>query len=463
MTGSLRAAGTAALLALGLAACAGPGPSLVGAPRGERAPPPTLFAGVRVFDGTGDVASEPLDVLVEGGRVRQVGAPGEVTAPPGAIRIDGEGRTLLPGLLDLHVRLGLGDGAPPWAEREGDARQLAGTLLWAGVTTGLVPVREAELEALNAAIRQGRVGGPRLYRAGRVIAIEDGPERAYGRSLPEPEEGPVAEIDGASEAARAARREFEYRRPTFVSVSLEAGAGGRALGGDAVRAVVAEAREYGKRVIAFAPSPAAAVEAAEAGAALIVATPWTAAFTVEEAERLAATGVPVVTAVRAPGRQAAALLGRAPIGPFEKEALFPGRDLAFFPPRSGVPVEAAEGSASFSGADAHVRKNLLVLREAGVPLLAGSGGGLPGLVPGAALHEELAALVELGIPPAEALEAATSLPARFLDPVQGLGLVLPGARADLLLVDGDPTVDIAATKRIVGVWQAGRRVRRAGE
>lgn len=450
-------------LGLFLAGCAGPGPSLVGAPRGEAAPAATLFAGVRVFDGTSPESTGPWDVLVEGGKVVRIGAPGEVPAPPGATRIPGEGRTLLPGLIDLHVRIGLGDGAPPWADRGQDAAQVAGTLLWAGVTTGLVPAREADLEKLNHLIREGQTGGPRLYRAGKVIAIEGGMEEAYGRGLPEPEAGAVAEIEGTSRAAKAARTEFEYRRPMFVSIYLGPGERGTALGGPAVAAVVAEAREYGKRAIAFAPSPAAAVQAAEAGAELILGVPWTAEFTPEEADRLAATGVPVVTAVRAPGRQAAALLGRADLSPFEREALFPGREKAFAKPAGGVPPEAAAASAEFTGAEERVKKNLLALREAGVPLLAGSGSGLPGLVPGAALHEELAALVALGIPPGEALEAATSLPARFLDPLQGIGLVLPGARADLLLVEGDPAVDIGATKRIVGVWQGGRRVKRAGE
>jgi imidazolonepropionase-like amidohydrolase len=435
----------------------------VAAPRGQAAPPPTLFAGVRVFDGTGDESSPPSDVLVEDGRVRAIGAPGELPAPAYAVRIDGAGKTLLPGLVDLHARLGLGDGAPPWADRGEDARQVAGTLLWAGVTTALVPVREADLEALNAAIRAGRVGGPRIYRSARVIAIEDGPARAYGRSLPGPEAAAVAGIDGADEAARAARWEFEHRHPSFVSISLAPDPRGRALGGDAVRAVAAEAREYGRRAIAFAPSPAAAVEAAEAGAALIVAIPWTAVFSADEAGRLAATGVPVVTAVRAPGRREAALAGRATPGPFETEALFPGRAHAFAPPRGGIPGGAAEAAAALAGADARARENVRVLREAGVPLLAGSGGGLPGLVPGAALHEELAALVAAGIPPGEALQMATSLPARFLDPIQGIGVVLPGARADLVLVEGDPAVDIAATTRIAGVWQGGRRVVRAGE
>lgn len=83
----------------------------------------------------------------------------------------------------------------------------------------------------------------------------------------------------------------------------------------------------------------------------------------------------------------------------------------------------------------------------------------PARVPhGESLHGELALLVRAGLSPADALRAATSVPAAFLR-MSDRGAVMSGMRADLLWVDGDPTVDIAATRNIRGVWIAGRRVR----
>jgi imidazolonepropionase-like amidohydrolase len=82
----------------------------------------------------------------------------------------------------------------------------------------------------------------------------------------------------------------------------------------------------------------------------------------------------------------------------------------------------------------------------------------PAKVPhGESLHDELGLLVEAGLTPVEALRAATTLPALYFG-MGDRGIIAPGTRADLVLVDGDPTQDIAATRAIRGVWIAGARV-----
>jgi imidazolonepropionase-like amidohydrolase len=90
----------------------------------------------------------------------------------------------------------------------------------------------------------------------------------------------------------------------------------------------------------------------------------------------------------------------------------------------------------------------------GVTILAGTDQHNPGTAPGASLHGELAFLVEGGMTPVQALRAATSAPAKAFH-WQDRGRVAPGMRADLLLVDGDPTVDITATRNIRAVWKSG--------
>ncbi len=75
---------------------------------------------------------------------------------------------------------------------------------------------------------------------------------------------------------------------------------------------------------------------------------------------------------------------------------------------------------------------------------------------GAAMHRELALLVEAGLTNEEALAAATSGPARHFG-LTDRGRIAPGLRADLLLVRGDPTREIGATARIVDVWRRGVR------
>ncbi|MEZ4585468.1 MAG: amidohydrolase family protein [Gemmatimonadales bacterium] len=94
--------------------------------------------------------------------------------------------------------------------------------------------------------------------------------------------------------------------------------------------------------------------------------------------------------------------------------------------------------------------------RAGVPILAGTDLPNPYTIPGFSLHAELALLVEAGLPPRAALQAATRNAARFLDAGDSLGTIEVGKHADLVLLDGDPLADIANLSRIIGVVRAGR-------
>src|SRR5207302_10629981 len=96
------------------------------------------------------------------------------------------------------------------------------------------------------------------------------------------------------------------------------------------------------------------------------------------------------------------------------------------------------------------------LRPVHVPILAGTDAPNPGTEHGASMHGELALLVQAGLTPFEALEAATANPAKAFR-LSDRGEIAPGKRADLLLVKGDPGADITATRNIVGIWKAGTR------
>jgi hypothetical protein len=99
------------------------------------------------------------------------------------------------------------------------------------------------------------------------------------------------------------------------------------------------------------------------------------------------------------------------------------------------------------------------LAEAGIPILAGSDAPNPGTAHGVTMHGELELLVKAGLSPTAALTAATAAPAdafRLAD----RGRIRPGLRADLLLVEGDPTTDITATRNLVAIWKRGVRFQR---
>jgi imidazolonepropionase-like amidohydrolase len=105
-------------------------------------------------------------------------------------------------------------------------------------------------------------------------------------------------------------------------------------------------------------------------------------------------------------------------------------------------------------------ENVRLLNDAGVILLAATDVGIPMLVPGLSLHEELELLVAAGLTPLAALRAATVNPARVLGLADELGSVEAGKLADLVLLDADPLADIANTQRIRAVVADGRVYRR---
>jgi imidazolonepropionase-like amidohydrolase len=97
-----------------------------------------------------------------------------------------------------------------------------------------------------------------------------------------------------------------------------------------------------------------------------------------------------------------------------------------------------------------------MLARAGVPILAGTDAPGTRRVPGQSLVEELAALVDAGLTPLEALRSATLNPARFLGLTDSLGSVAPGKVADLVLLEGNPLADIMALRRVRAVIAGGR-------
>jgi imidazolonepropionase-like amidohydrolase len=108
--------------------------------------------------------------------------------------------------------------------------------------------------------------------------------------------------------------------------------------------------------------------------------------------------------------------------------------------------------------DQYVKFNNLLVKackEAGVPILAGSDAGVSGIVTGFALHDELELLVQAGLTPQEALNSATLLPAKWMGIDNQLGSVETGKLADLILLDQNPLTDINNTRKIAGVFVDG--------
>ncbi|MFB7031683.1 MULTISPECIES: amidohydrolase family protein [unclassified Streptomyces] len=333
----------------------------------------------------------PRTVVIDGSVIAQD------TDTSGARTVDGTGMTLMSGLIDAHVHL----HGPDTLAR----------LASYGVTT-----------ALDMA-----TWPPQLLAALRRV-----PDLTDIRSAGTPAigaDGPHSHISGMAQDAvvRSPRQAGEFvaaqvsAGADYIKIVAEApGQGGPDQ--ETVDALVAAARTHGRKTVAHAATAGAYTMVLDAGVDFVTHIPLDRPLDQTEVMRMATHGtvcIPTLTMM--------------------------------------------EGTAAARGVP-HVyqtaRRNLAALHAAGVPVLAGTDANTQPGVPfqvqhGESIHHELELLVDAGLSPAEALHAATALPARHFG-LDDRGEVVPGLRADLLLVEGDPLADIRATRAVRHVWCAGR-------
>lgn len=357
----------------------------------------TAITDVRVFDGWG--LTDLTTVVIEDGRIVDHG--GDLS---GATVVDGAGGTLLPGLIDAHVHV----RSPEDLDRSRDA----------GVTTVL------DMASWPTSLIDSLRHRPRrtdVRSAGAPASAPGGPHTTH-MGFP-----PDSALAGPEQAeAFVAARAAEGADYVKLIVEDPSRMGPAALDQPRLDALVAAARARGLRTIAHASSPAATEMAVSAGVDIVTHVPIGRPLDADLVARMVAGGVaavPTLTMMSA----VADVLGRAPGGP---------------------PVDYARARASVAE-----------LHRQGVPVLAGTDAnldpGAPANVPhGVALHSELELLVDAGLSTIEALRAATVLPAEHFG-LTDRGVIAPGRRADLVLLDGDPVADIRATRAIRAVWCAG--------
>lgn len=138
--------------------------------------------------------------------------------------------------------------------------------------------------------------------------------------------------------------------------------------------------------------------------------------------------------------------------------MFKGRDIVVCPTLTMMRAIVHQ-DPSMNGSFSSAAETVTRLHKARVPIIAGTDANLQPTMPamvmyGSSLHDELENLVAAGLTPVEALNAATVLPAKYFG-LADRGVIKEGMRADLLLVDGDPTTDITATRNIVKIWVGG--------
>jgi imidazolonepropionase-like amidohydrolase len=405
---------------------------------------PLAIRGARIVDGTGRPAFEGT-LVVQGERIVAVGP--DVGVPEGARVVEAEGRTLLPGLFDLHLHLRAAASSRLPADF---ARNLAATL-YCGVTSvaelGSDPESFAPMRRL---LREGALAGPRVSFAAR-LAVPGGHGAEAGRS------GLHTRLVVTPEDARAAVGERAGYGPELLKVFSDGWRYGTepdlaSMRADTLAALVEEAHSRGLRVLTHTVSLARAREAAAAGVDVLGHGIGDGSVDDDLAAALAGRAYVSTLAVYEPA-------GRRPApAALLLETLDPeARARALQPPRAPSPAVAAARAARFG----HLLANVARLRAAGVALGVGTDAGMPSAPFGFAVHRELALLVEAGLSPLEALRAATGESARILGVSGERGTLEPGRLADLLLVEGRPDVEIADSQRISRVFLGGAEVDRA--
>lgn len=389
-----------------------------------RAQQPIVIRDVRVFDGTRVIPK--ATVLARDGKIAAVGA--DVTIPAGAQVVDGTGRTLLPGLIDAHTHTFLPD-AP-------------GTAIAFGVTTQLEMFTDVgSAKAWRDQQRAGRAPGrPDIYSAGTLVTAPGGHGTQFG--LPIPTLSSPAQADSFIAARIAEGSDFiklvydngavyGLKFPTLDQPTLAAG--------------IAAARTRSKLSVVHVGTLGFARDVVDAGASgfahLWIDSVPDAAL-VQRMVRQRMFAIPTLSVLESVTGTAggAAMLSDSTINRLLSE---PERQQLrqSFPARRALSLEPA-------------LETVVMLSRAGVPILAGTDAPNPGTVHGLSMHHELALLVRAGLTPVQALAAATSAPAAAFG-LADRGRIATGLRADFIVVDGDPTTDILATRRIVGVWKAG--------
>ena len=454
-------------LALAALACSEKRPELIRMP--VKPPASLLVRDAAVLDVATGTRTPGRDVLVRGDRLEAIEPTGSIAPPAGAAIVDGQGATLLPGLVDMHGHV-MSDPSPPWRLQIPDPESVMRAFLYCGVTTVLDPADSSpEAYDRRGRVADGTVPGPRIFTAGLPLTAPGGHPIGFVRLFAPwwiawyvaPRS--AAQVD-TPEHARAAAEANIREGADFIKLMVDRlPDDAPRIGVAEMRAAVEAAHARGVRVVAHIGTLEDARDAAQAGVDAWMHGVYRERISDEAVAELAAFGIPMVPTLTVFDSYAHVLDGPRASTPLERQIASPELLASF----EHVPADAP-GIREFrpfleklhaerdSGRD-----NARRLRRAGVTLFAGSD-PQSGVFPGAGLHRELAQLAAAGLTPVEVIRAATLDPARFLerrdDP--DFGQVAAGKRADLLLVAGDPMQDLGALDEIREVIVRGVRVER---
>ncbi len=438
-------------------------------------PPKSLVVThISVVDVSTGETKPDMTVIISDGRIREIGSSTTARIPEAAQVVEAGGKFLIPGLWDMHVHI-----------FNQISRRPPNTWYFPlFIANGVTSVREMWTKLENMPqVREwrrlqldGSLIAPRIAAVGTLV---DGPAGVETTNLPALQPGPTANSVSTPEEARQFVREVKAAGIDFAKTYSS-------LSREAYFAIADEAK---KQAIPFAGHVPFLVGAAEASSAgqrsmehlnqilessssrshelfQVPGREWSSKYdkltldTFDEAKfkKLVTTlaqnhSWQVPTLVR---NQVWAFRGETVIMSDSRLRYIPANEVATwkkqFPDLRPTDIEKAVRGRLWQKQLEVVRR----MKDAGVPLMAGTDLGADYIYPGFSLHDELTLFVEAGFTPLEALKAATRNPAEFLGLLDSMGTVEKGKIADLVLLNANPLEDIRNTQKIEAVVVNGR-------
>ncbi len=405
--------------------------------RAQGEPPPLVLTHAIVIDGTGAEPIEDGTVVIRQEKIVAVGSADTVSFPSDARVIDVDGKTVMPGLADMHVHLVGG-----W---DGEAVDMLGyrrylnSLLYAGVTTVLDTANvEPYILQMRQEIEAGRLLGPRIYCVGPGI---DGADPIWP---------PISvAVSSLEQIPKVVER--------LKSAGVDLLKGYVGLSDRAINLLAKEGRKHSLPLLVDQWTRNGSTDLMETGMAAFAHTPVR-----EMSDR--AVGlmkdkgihcITTLTVVESFSRRRLADLAfldhpliRDTTPPWFLEQLRRG------PLREPNEIEVAFGRLELA------QTNAKKLFDTGVLLAAGTDAPYPGVFQGEGIHRELELLVEAGIEPLDAITIATRNAAKLMSAEDEWGTLAPGQLANVLVINGRPDKNISETRNIEIVIRAGRILER---
>ena len=429
----------------------------------------TAFVGATLVDGTGGPPVPASVVIIKGDRIIAAGAADAIPIPADATIVDVANQWLTPGLVDSHMHFFQSGGlyARPDIVDLRCLRSYESETTWVMnhwedvfrryVASGVTAVVDVGGPFSNFVVRAfgAQVDvAPRIAVAGPLVATVSRPQMDIG-------DPPIIKVENVEEARALVRKQLE-RKPDLIKIwYIVPKNGGPRDNQQLAKAIIDTAHAGGVRVAVHATQLEAARAVVEVGADILVHSVDDAPVDQAFIALLKEKGTILTTTLTVYEGYAEVLTGAARVIDVEAARMSPAvrntwDELAAAPPGTIDPAAMQARKDKMLSRLPTMQANLKTLWDAGVVVSAGTDAGNIGTPHGPALHRELELMAAAGLTPGQVLVAATRNAARVFAQEPDFGTLVPGNRADLLILNADPLKDVRALRAIHRVVLGGR-------